>query len=44
MKYITVRILVTKKSIYSGIIIENRSELRHINGKKQNVEVGAFSK
>jgi hypothetical protein len=35
---------VTKKSIFSGILVEKKSEAKNINGKKQNVEVTAFVK
>jgi hypothetical protein len=39
-----VRLIATKKSIFSGILVEGRSEVKHIHGKKQNVEVSAFYK
>ena len=35
---------MTKKSIFSGVLVDKRSEVKHINGKKQNVEVTAFVK
>jgi hypothetical protein len=39
-----VRLPVTKKNIFSGILIDKRSEAKNINNKKQNVEVSAFVK
>lgn len=38
------RLPATKKSIFSGVLVEGRSDVKHIHGKKQNVEVGAFYK
>lgn len=38
------RLPATKKKIFSGVLVENRSDIKHIHGKKQNVEVGAFYK
>lgn len=37
IKYITVRLPATKKNIFSGVLVEGRSDIKHIHGKKQNV-------
>lgn len=40
--YITVQLPATKKSIYTGLLLPNKSQVKHLNNKKENVEVSAF--
>ncbi len=35
--YISVQLPATKKSIYSGVLIGKKSQVKHLNGKKENV-------
>ena len=43
MYYISILLPATKKSIYSGFLVINKSQVKHMNNKKENVEVSAFS-
>lgn len=41
--YISVQLPATKKSIYSGVLIGKKSQVKHLNNKKENVEISAFN-
>lgn len=39
---LVIRLSATKNSIFTGLILEGKSEARNINGKNENIEVSAF--
>ncbi len=41
--YISIQLPATKKSIYSGVLIGKKSQVKHLNNKKENVEISAFN-
>ena len=40
--YLVVRLSATKNPIFTGYILEGKSEVRTINNKPENMEVSAF--
>lgn len=41
--YLTVRLAATKHNIFTGYILEGKSQVRILNSKKENLEVAAFT-
>ena len=41
--YITIQLPATKKSIYSGVLFAKKTQVKHLNNKKENVEISAFN-
>ncbi len=40
--YISIQLPATKKSIYTGLLVKQKSQVKHLNNKKENVEISAF--
>lgn len=41
--FISIQLPATKRSIYTGVVIPNKSQVKHLNNKKENVEISAFT-
>jgi len=41
--YIIAKLPATQKTIFSGLLLENKSQIRHLNNKDENLEISCFS-